>query len=444
VLLVLATVALVIAPTGRRRTARRGRAAARATHPRPATAREAVPTVGLVGRALLADLPPARRDRRGGRLRRAGLFVLALSCLLCAGAGVYAWQVTAALRDAEAAIVVPLPATEAAPATPPTDGSPAATEPTPTDAATPAGATGGAGGSQFGAIGAVACAATSDGDPGRDPIWRGRRYLNVLVLGFDARDGDESPPRSDVFMIAQLDLIAKTVNVVSVPRDLWVAIPGRGEERINAAYPLGWRADQPAAGVALAKRTVEQSFGIPIDYYISVDFRGFKQVVDAVGGIDVTVPHYLRDDEYPTEDYRTEKVEFFTGPQHMDGTTALKYARTRHQDSDYGRRRRQEQILLALFDKGKGVGIVARLPGVLRSLGGVVQTNFTFEEQLMLGRVAAALTRDDIGLYSIDETMTSGWVTPGGAQVVRGDWPTINALIARAFSPANGARGPQP
>ena len=76
--------------------------------------------------------------------------------------------------------------------------------------------------------------------------------------------------------------------------------------------------------------------------------------------------------------------------------------------------------------------------------GGVVQTNFTFEEQLVLGRVAAALKRDDIGLYSIDETMTSGWVTPGGAQVVRGDWPTINALIARTFSPANGARGPQP
>ena len=181
-----------------------------------------------------------------------------------------------------------------------------------------------------------------------------------------------------------------------------------------------------------------------VHYFGTVDFKGFERIVDAFGGVNVDPPYPIADDEYPTEDYRTEKVEFFPGPQHMDGTTALKYARTRHQDSDYGRRRRQEQILLALFDKGKGVGIVARLPGVLRSLGGVVQTNFTFEEQLVLGRVAAALKRDDIGLYSIDETMTGGWVTPGGAQVVRGDWPTINALIARAFSPANGARGPQP
>ncbi|HET8632412.1 MAG TPA: LCP family protein, partial [Thermomicrobiales bacterium] len=188
-----------------------------------------------------------------------------------------------------------------------------------------------------------------------------------------------------------------------------------------------------AAGVALAKRTIEANFGIPIDYYISIDFRGFQKVVDAVGGIDVDVPYYIRDDDYPTENYGTKTVEFFPGPHHMDGQTALEYVRTRHQDSDFARRQRQEQVLLALFDKAKGINIAPRLPSLLRSFAGTVQTNFTFDEQLALGRVALAMQHDGIGLYSIDQTMTSDWTTPNGEEVLLGDWPTIKELVGRTF-----------
>lgn len=353
--------------------------------------------------------------------------LLLLTLALATGLGAYAWWVAAALRETEQRIVVPLPAEPTA-----TASAGAMIPPTLTPPSSPAG-------SFSGVLGAA-----SGADPGLDPVWGGKRYLNVLVLGFDARDGETDPPRGDVFMLAQLDLVAKTLNVVSIPRDLWVTIPGYGEERINAAYPLGWRANQPAAGVALVKRTVEQNFGLPIDYYITVNFQGFRQTVDAVGGITVDVPYYLRDEAYPTEDYGVETVEFFPGSQRMDGKTALKYARTRHADSDYGRRQRQEQLLLALFDQGRSVGIVARLPAVLRSFGGTVQTNFTFDQQLALGRVALAMSRDNIGLYSVDETMTSGWFTPAGADVIRGDWPKIAALIAHAFVMPANTRLPAP
>lgn len=332
----------------------------------------------------------------------------------------YGWRVTTTLRETEQRIVVPLPVETVGPAA-------AAVAPSPTALATPTPA------SQVALVGAMIGAATADGDPGADPIWRGRRYLNVLVLGFDSRPGQQGPPRSDVFMIAQLDLVAKTLNVVSVPRDLWLNIPGFGDERINAAYPLGWRATQPAAGVALAKQTVERNFGIPIHYYMSIDFNGFKRTVDAVGGVTIDVPRYLRDDAYPTEDYGIETVEFFPGVQRMDGTRALKYARTRHADSDYGRRLRQEQLVLALLEAGQNAGIVARLPAVLRSFAGTVQTNFSFEEQLVLGRVALAMKRADVTLYSVDETMTKGWLTPGGADVILGDWALIEQLVARTF-----------
>ena len=394
-------------------------------------------SVGPLSRALLADLRPAAPRGRRGRRRRVVVGGLLLALVCFAGAAAYAWQVTAALHEAERAIVVPLlpepvGLTTGAVPEPGAAASPVAEAPTPAlpdPAPSPADGQG-----QFSTIGSIVGAVTSDEDPGRDPVWRGKRYLNVLVLGFDSREGDRSASRSDVFMIAQLDLHAKSINVVSLPRDLWVTVPGYGEERLNAAYPLGWRAEQPIAGVALVRRTVEQNFGVPIDYYIAVDFRGFQRVVDAVGGVEIDVPYYLRDDEYPTEDYRVQTIVFYPGPQQMDGRRALQYVRTRHQDSDYGRRRRQEQLLVALFDRGKSVGIATRLPGALRSLGGAVQTNFTLEEQLALGRVALAMDRADIGLYSVDETMTSGWTTPGGAEVVRGNWPLIRDLVDRAFA----------
>ncbi|HET8626800.1 MAG TPA: LCP family protein, partial [Thermomicrobiales bacterium] len=242
------------------------------------TARPAL-SVGLLGPALLGA-PRGRAAaaaRRGPhRGRRIGVTLLTLVLLVCAGAGIYAWQVTAALRDAEQAIVVPLPSEPRG--SPVAAGTPAAPA-TSVAAASPAAAPTATAGSRLGLIGAVAGAATDGGDPGRDPIWQGKRYLNVLVLGFDSRDDDSGPPRSDVMLVAQLDLYAKTVNILSLPRDLWVTIPGHGEERVNAAYPFGWRSDQPAAGVALAKRTIEANFGIPIDYYISIDFRGFQKVV---------------------------------------------------------------------------------------------------------------------------------------------------------------------
>ena len=116
--------------------------------------------------------------------------------------------------------------------------------------------------------------------------------------------------------------------------------PGHGQERINAAFELG--------GSQTAKQTTSNVLGQRVDRYALIGLQGVRDVVDAVGGVDITVAQAIHDDAYPTDDYGIQTVDIPAGRQHMDGDTALKYARTRHQDSDFGRIARQQQVLSAV------------------------------------------------------------------------------------------------
>jgi anionic cell wall polymer biosynthesis LytR-Cps2A-Psr (LCP) family protein len=182
----------------------------------------------------------------------------------------------------------------------------------------------------------------------------------------------------------------------------------------------------------MVRDTVEYNFGIPIDEYVLIDFNGFKDVIDATGGIDVNVPYDITDDEYPTEDYNTESVHFAAGPMHMDGETALKYVRTRHADSDDQRRERQLQVLQALFEQGKSAGSISKIDNMILALGGSAQTSFTLEQQLTLARLALQIDSNEIVLSSLAPPLLQAGYTESGAWVYTGDMNEIVAFVQNA------------
>jgi LCP family protein required for cell wall assembly len=161
--------------------------------------------------------------------------------------------------------------------------------------------------------------------------------INILLLGIDQRPGENGPFRTDTMILVSLDPATNTASMLSIPRDLWVRIPGYGENRINTAHSTGDAENYPGGGVALAKKTVAQNFGVPVHYYVRVNFTGFEQLIDAIGGLDIDVATAIHDDKYPTEDYGTLVLDIPAGLQHMDGITVLRYARSRHGTGDFDR-----------------------------------------------------------------------------------------------------------
>ena len=171
--------------------------------------------------------------------------------------------------------------------------------------------------------------------------------LDVLIMGVDARSGEGYVTRTDSVMLAGLQPSRVRVSLLSIPRDLFISVPGYGEQRINTVNVLG-EMNTPGSGPGLLAQGIAQSFGIQPDRYVRLNFQAFTGLIDAVGGIDVDVPRTIVDYQYPTENYGTIEVRFEPGQQHMNGERALQYARTRHADDDYQRAARQQQVLTAL------------------------------------------------------------------------------------------------
>jgi LCP family protein required for cell wall assembly len=272
-------------------------------------------------------------------------------------------------------------------------------------------------------------AGIATGDPGESSIWEGREHLNILVLGVDRRaEGDQN---ADVIIVAHLDLLNHDLIGVSLPRDLLVDIPGVGPDKINSSFNHGVLAnpDDPIAGVAKVRDTIESLFAIPIDGYVMVDFDGFEQIIDAVDGIAVTVPYDIVDTQYPTEDYGVETVSFDAGTQSMDGETALKYVRTRYADSDDARRERQIQVIEAIFDQGKSFSSIRNADEVILAMGSAIQTSFPLEEQLTLARLAFLMEPSNISLVALAPPLIEAGWTEDGRWIYTGDLTEINAFV---------------
>lgn len=271
------------------------------------------------------------------------------------------------------------------------------------------------------------------GQPTREPmpnISAGER-VNILVMGTDCRPIDRGACRTDTMMIATLDPKTLTAGVVTIPRDLWVPIPGVGENRINTANWYGVVNKYPGGGPALAKRTVEYNFGRRIHYYVLIDFNGFRRIVDKLGGIDIDVPKPINDPLYPDENFGYSPLYIPAGRIHMDGDLALKYARTRHQDGDFGRSKRQIQVLLAIRDKALRLDVIPKLPSLVQEMWGVVDTDLRPQEVIALAQVAVRVKTENIRYGSIDQTMTVEYRERSGAYVLWFDRVKVGQLIDR-------------
>lgn len=269
------------------------------------------------------------------------------------------------------------------------------------------------------------------------PTWRGTERINVLLMGVDQRDDEREwgiPPRTDTMIVLSIDPVLKSAAMISFPRDLWVRIPGYGEDRINVAYRFGElnQTRVEGGGPGVAARTIEQNFGLRVPYYATVDFRGFEDVVNTVGGLVIDVRRPIKDDEYPTKDYGFERVYFAPGPQVMDGPLALKYARTRHADSDFGRMARQQQVLLALRDRALRLNMLPRLPTLLDQGTRSVQTNLSTTELLSLARLTSEIENAAVGTLVIDNQLVTS--APGVAAILVPKRDAIRTAIAKALA----------
>jgi LCP family protein required for cell wall assembly len=265
---------------------------------------------------------------------------------------------------------------------------------------------------------------------GRDPV-------NVLVLGLDRRPQEDGPSRSDVMMLVNLNPRRDAISLLSIPRDLYVWIPGYGEGRINAAHFWGeWQ--EAGSGPALVVQTINQNFGVPVDGYVKLDFRGFVGLVDALGGIYVEVPVEIRDDLFPTDDLGYTSIVIPAGRQKMDGEAALIYIRTRHASSDFDRIRRQQQVLAALLRRAASPAGWVHLPAALKAVQASVDTDLDMGEMLLWGAFAARSDLDSLNRIVLDETMTLPWTAEDGSQVLLPDWARILPLMRRFIEPPAG------
>jgi len=255
------------------------------------------------------------------------------------------------------------------------------------------------------------------------PRWEGTERVNILLMGIDQREHEQGPWRTDTMLVLTIDPVTMSGGILSIPRDLWVPIPGYEEGRINTAHYLGDLFDYPGGGPALATKTVQYNVGVPIRYYARVNFTAFEQMIDLIGGIDVYVEKEIVDSTYPDEAYGFDPLYVPAGWQHFDGETALKYARTRHTEGgDFDRAKRQQQVLRAVFEQVTRPDMLPQLAPqaheLWQTMGDSVVTNLKLDQVIALAQLASEVDPDDIRYGVIDEYYTQFMETPDGQQVL--------------------------
>ncbi len=221
--------------------------------------------------------------------------------------------------------------------------------------------------------------------------------MTILAVGTDARGNNYDYGLGDVIRLVRVDFVNPKVTVLEFPRDLWVEIPdiadnlnGQDHERLNQAYLYGnpgfGYTDDPAQGPGLMARTLTLNFGTNIDHYAAVNMRTFEKIVNAVGGIDINLPHAV---DGRTADDRNSRLLFESGQQHLDGPRALMLARIRIKGT-FARADNQNRVLCALRDKLTSPKVVTKIPQLIQSFQGAIQTDLT---PAQLGQLACLGTQ---------------------------------------------------
>ncbi|ASS63151.1 MULTISPECIES: LCP family protein [Bacillus] len=239
-----------------------------------------------------------------------------------------------------------------------------------------------------------------------------KKPFSILFMGIENYATSGKGGRSDSLIVVTLDPRNKTMKMLSIPRDTRVTLAGDttgNKTKINAAFAKGG-ADETVS-------TVEDLLGIPIDKYVTVDFNGFKDVIDEVGGVDVKVPF---DFDEMSDVSKKKRIYFKKGNMHLNGEQALAYARMRKQDKrgDFGRNDRQKQILNALIDQMSRAGNIAKIDKIAETASNNVQTNIRITEGLALQQIYSGFTSKKIDTL----TITGSDLYLGGTATTRGTY----------------------
>jgi LCP family protein required for cell wall assembly len=248
--------------------------------------------------------------------------------------------------------------------------------------------------------------------------------INVLILGSDERPGGGF--RTDVIILLNINPASGKASIVSFPRDLYLLLPDYGYERINTSQEFG--------GFELTQKTFEYNFGIHPDYYMLVNFAGFKNIIDILGGIDVNsaAPLYDRCD-IPGRASKSCGVE--AGINHFDGEMALWYARSRYSTSDDDRVRRCQEIMIGLFNALMSRDAVNNGPALFQEFQSSVVTNLSLEGILKVLPVARNLDQHDMfHQYTFGPDQAAVWIPPSGAYLLLPNLDAIHSLLIEALS----------
>ncbi|MBK8134701.1 MAG: LCP family protein [Chloroflexi bacterium] len=267
--------------------------------------------------------------------------------------------------------------------------------------------------------------------------WDGQSRLTVLLMGIDRRPGEKGLSyRTDTMLILSLDPRTGEAGMLSIPRDLWVSVPGYGERRVNEAMVLG-ELRQSGYGPRLAMETVQYNLGIRINHYVVVDFNAFVTIVDALGGIEVDLDYNINDPLYPNMTYGYDPFYLRAGHHLLDGSTALKFARTRHGDSDISRNERQQEVIMAIKDKATSPEMIPVLLANASQLWSAIRDNFytdiALEKLIQLGLFVKDLDVDSIKRGGIDFSYLSNYTTASGAAVLIPNRARLGNLMIEIF-----------
>ncbi|MCB9454294.1 MAG: LCP family protein [Anaerolineaceae bacterium] len=270
--------------------------------------------------------------------------------------------------------------------------------------------------------------------------------VNILLIGSGVENPD-NPGLADSLMVVSVNRTAGAVSLLSIPRDLYVYVPGFGMNKINTAYFYGATRNVEGGGAGLMAATIRYNLGLVVDYYARVDFNGFSRIIDMVGGVTITVDCAIEDwrlkspelDKQDPDNW--EMFTLWSGVYHMDSDLALWYVRSRRTSSDLDRGRRQQDVIRALWRTIRDQGVLETLPNIWDDVMATVDTNLTLADVVGMSPLALSLDTADLSYYTFRmKHEVSNAYSTAGQQILVPDREAIAALMQAVVLPPNASQ----
>lgn len=268
--------------------------------------------------------------------------------------------------------------------------------------------------------------------------WDGSSRFTMILAGLDRRPGETGLGyRTDTMMLVSIDPTTNSIGILSIPRDLYVQVPGYTElQRINTPMVFG-EARQAGYGPTLLQQTVQLNLGIRVHDFMAVDFQAFIDIIDLIGGVDVSIDYTINDRQYPNMNYGYDPFYLAPGTHHLNGYDALRFARTRHGSSDIQRAERQQQVIFAIRDRVLNLDMIPQLlvqaPSIWNTLSDNVYTGLALEQLIQLGLYAKDIDTTNIKTGVIDFSYLQGYTTESGASVLIPNRSRLGSLMTEVF-----------